>query len=122
MPDPARPLGTEAAAALRLSLGAAAREPLLTKEEEVELAIIIEHGKEAEERLRSGRLRSEKSIMKARQEGRKGEAGRQRFIMANPRLVVSVARKYQGQGLPLLDLIQERNIRPMCAGTLFDLG
>jgi len=102
MPEPARPLGTDDADDLRLYLEAAAREPLLTKEEEVELAILIEHGKEAEERLRSGRLRSEKSIMKARQEVRKAEAARQRFIMANLRLVVSVARKYQGQGLPLL--------------------
>src|SRR5919109_1135490 len=120
MPDPARPLGTDDADDLRLYLEAAAREPLLTKEEEVELAILIEHGKEAEERLRAGRLRSEKSIMKARQEVRKAEAARQRFIMANLRLVVSVARKYQGQGLPLLDLIQEGNIGLMRAVELFD--
>src|SRR5215203_201558 len=120
MPEPARPLGTDDADDLRLYLEAAAREPLLTKEEEVELAILIEHGKEGEERLRAGRLRSEKSIMKARQEVRKAEAARQRFIMANLRLVVSVARKYQGQGLPLLDLIQEGNIGLMRAVELFD--
>jgi RNA polymerase sigma factor (sigma-70 family) len=120
MPEPARPLGTDDADDLRLYLEAAAREPLLTKEEEVELAILIEHGKDAEERLRAGRLRSEKSIMKARQEVRKAEAARQRFIMANLRLVVSVARKYQGQGLPLLDLIQEGNIGLMRAVELFD--
>src|SRR3989337_144453 len=76
MPEPARPLGTDDADDLRLYLEAAAREPLLTKEEEVELAILIEHGKEAEERLRSGRLRSEKSIAKARQEVRKSQAAR----------------------------------------------
>ena len=58
--------------------------------------------------------------MKARQEVRKAEAARQRFIMANLRLVVSVARKYQGQGLPLLDLIQEGNIGLMRAVELFD--
>ena len=46
MPEPARPLGTDDADDLRLYLEAAAREPLLTKEEEVELAILIEHGKE----------------------------------------------------------------------------
>ena len=41
MPEPARPLGTDDADDLRLYLEAAAREPLLTKEEEVELAILI---------------------------------------------------------------------------------
>src|SRR6266568_3556017 len=80
----------------------------------------IEHGKEAEDRLRAGRLRSEKSIAKARLDVRRAEAARQRFIMANLRLVVSVARKYQGQGLPLLDLIQEGNIGLMRAVELFD--
>ena len=97
MPEPARPLGTDDADDLRLYLEAAAREPLLTKEEEVELAILIEHGKEGEERLRAGRL-GPKSIMKARQEVRKAEAARQRFIMANLRLVVSVARPASTRG------------------------
>ncbi len=117
----ARPLGTDDGADdLRLYLQTAGREPLLTKEEEVELAIIIERGKEAEERLRAGRLRSEKSIAKARAEVRKAEAARQRFIMANLRLVVPLARKYQGQGLPVLDLIQEGNIGLMRTVELFD--
>src|ERR687892_148418 len=120
MPEPARPLGTDDADDLRLYLEAAAREPLLTKEEEVELAMTIEAGKEGEDRLRAGRLRSEKSIAKARRDIRTAEAARQRFIMANLRLVVSVARKYQGQGLPLLDLIQEGNIGLMRAVELFD--
>ncbi len=120
MADPARPLGTDDADDLRLYLEAAAREPLLTKEEEVELAMTIEAGKEAEEKLQAGRLRAESSIMKAKTSVRRSEAARQRFIMANLRLVVSVARKYQGQGLPLLDLIQEGNIGLMRAVELFD--
>jgi RNA polymerase sigma factor (sigma-70 family) len=120
MAEPARPLGIDDADDLRLYLEAAAREPLLTKEQEVELAMTIEHGKDAEERLASGRLRSDVSIRKARQAVRVAEAARQRFIMANLRLVVSVARKYQGQGLPLLDLIQEGNIGLMRAVELFD--
>ena len=80
----------------------------------------IESGKEAEERLRAGRLRSEKSIVSLRGEVRKAEAAASASIMANLRLVVSVARKYQGQGLPLLDLIQEGNIGLMRAVELFD--
>src|SRR5437764_1760191 len=120
MAEPARPLGTDDADDLRLYLEAAAREPLLTKEEEVELAMTIEAGKEGEEKLSAGRLRAESSIMKARKAVRLSEAARQRFIMANLRLVVSVARKYQGQGLPMLDLIQEGNIGLMRAVELFD--
>src|SRR6266571_2313795 len=120
MAEPARPLGTDDADDLRLYLEAAAREPLLTKEEEVMLAMTIEKGKEAEERLRAGRLKAERSVLKAHQDIRTAEAARKRFIMANLRLVVSVARKYQGQGLPLLDLIQEGNIGLMRAVELFD--
>src|SRR6059036_2033518 len=116
--EPTRALGE--ADDVRLYLEAAAREPLLTKEEEVELAMAIEHGEAAEEKLRSGRLRSETSIRKAKEQVRKGHAARQRFIRANLRLVVSIARKYQGQGLPFLDLVQEGNIGLMRAVELFD--
>src|SRR6187397_409893 len=84
MAEPARPLGTDDADDLRLYLEAAAREPLLTKEEEVMLAMTIEKGKEAEDRIKAGRLRSDRSIMKARADIRQAEAARQRFIMANP--------------------------------------
>jgi RNA polymerase primary sigma factor len=105
---------------VRLYLEAAAREPLLTKEEEVELAMAIERGKEAEEKLQAGRLRSPRSIARARERIREAERARQRFILANLRLVVSVARKYQGQGLSLLDLIQEGNIGLMRGVELFD--
>ena len=105
---------------VRLYLEAAAREPLLSKEEEVELAMAIEHGEESEAKLAGGRLKSETSIRKAKDTVRKGRAARQRFIRANLRLVVSIARKYQGQGLPFLDLVQEGNIGLMRAVELFD--
>jgi RNA polymerase primary sigma factor len=105
---------------LRLYLEAAGAEPLLTKETEVELAIAIEHGKEAERRLASGRIRSDKSKRKLREDRRRAERARRRFILANLRLVVSIAKKYQGQGLPLLDLIQEGNIGLMRGVELFD--
>jgi RNA polymerase primary sigma factor len=105
---------------LRLYLEAAGAEPLLTKEEEVELAMAIEHGKEAEERLARGRIRSETTKRKLRDDIRRAERARRRFILANLRLVVSIAKKYQGQGLPLLDLIQEGNIGLMRGVELFD--
>src|SRR5437879_7125867 len=120
MAEPARSLGTDDADDLRLYLEAAAREPLLTKEQEIELAQARERGKAAEEKLAAGRVRSDNTIRKLRTEIRVAEAARQRFIMANLRLVVSVARKHQGQGLPLLDLIQEGNIGLMRAVELFD--
>jgi RNA polymerase primary sigma factor len=116
--EPTRALGE--ADDVRLYLEAAAREPLLTKEDEVELAMAIEHGEESEAKLASGRFRSETSIRKAKETARKGKAARQRFIRANLRLVVSIARKYQGQGLPFLDLVQEGNIGLMRAVELFD--
>jgi len=105
---------------VRLYLEVAAQEPLLTKEQEVELAMAIERGKTAEEKLRLGKLRSAKSQQRAREEIAEGERARQRFILANLRLVVSVARKYQGQGLSLLDLIQDGNIGLMRGVELFD--
>jgi RNA polymerase primary sigma factor len=105
---------------LRMYLEAAGAEPLLTKEEEVELAMAIERGKEAEKRLASGRIRSETTKRKLRHDIRKAERARRRFILANLRLVVSIAKRYQGQGLPLLDLIQEGNIGLMRGVELFD--
>jgi len=105
---------------LRLYLEAAGREPLLTKEEEVALAMAIEKGKVAEEKLAGGRIRSERTRHRLRDDKRKAERARRRFILANLRLVVSIAKKYQGQGLPLLDLIQEGNIGLMRGVELFD--
>ena len=105
---------------LRLYLEAAGAEPLLTKQEEVELAMAIEHGKEAEQKLASGRIRSDATRRRLKEEIRRAGRARRRFILANLRLVVSIAKKYQGQGLPLLDLIQEGNIGLMRGVELFD--
>jgi RNA polymerase primary sigma factor len=105
---------------LRLYLEVAGAEPLLTKEEEVELAISIEKGKEAEQRMATGRIRSDNTKRQLRTQIRRAESARRRFILANLRLVVSIGKKYQGQGLPLLDLIQEGNIGLMRGVELFD--
>jgi RNA polymerase primary sigma factor len=105
---------------LRLYLEAAASEPLLSKAEEVELAVTIEHGEASEEKLASGRIRSDRTRHRLQEEVRRARRARRRFILANLRLVVSIAKKYQGQGLSLLDLIQEGNIGLMRGVELFD--
>jgi len=79
--------------ALQLFLNEAGRWPLLTKEEEVELSKRIERG-DAE--------------------------AKERMINSNLRLVVSIAKKYQGHGLSLLDLIQEGIIGLIRAVEKFD--
>jgi RNA polymerase primary sigma factor len=80
--------------------------PLLTAEEERELAKQIEAGVAARARLDAGETSAE-----LRRAARKGAAAKDRFIRANLRLVVSVARRYPlPPGMELLDLIQEGNL------------
>jgi RNA polymerase primary sigma factor len=98
----------------------AGRIPLLSADEEIVLAQEMENAGEAAERLASGRVRSERSKKRLREEIHAGERARRRFILANLRLVVSIAKKYQGQGLPLLDLVQEGTIGLMRAVELFE--
>jgi|SRR5829696_3258570 len=79
--------------ALQLFLNEAGRWPLLTKEEEIELAKLIERG---------------------------DRQAKERMINSNLRLVVSIAKRYQGHGLSLLDLIQEGIIGLIRAVEKFD--
>ena len=80
--------------------------PLLTAMEERELSQVIERGREAATRLDAG----EKS-RELRQAVKAAAAAKDRFIRANLRLVVSIARRYpMPPGMELLDLIQEGNL------------
>src|SRR5262249_49344988 len=85
------------------------RVPLLTAEEEVTLAKALEAGDIARNKLQSG-LVAASEIEAHEDEAGRGAEARRRLTESNLRLVVSVARKYMGRGLPLLDLIQEGNI------------
>src|SRR5262249_44174833 len=78
---------------LQLFLNEAGRYPLLTAAEEVELAKLIENG---------------------------NKQAKDRMVNSNLRLVVSIAKKYQGHGLPLIDLIQEGIIGLIRAVEKFD--
>ena len=81
--------------------------PLLTAMEERELSQVIERGREAATRLEAG----EKSTRELREAVKAAAAAKDRFIRANLRLVVSIARRYpMPPGMELLDLIQEGNL------------
>ncbi len=102
-----------------LYLKEVSRVPLLTAEEEVDLAQRIERGRMAREELARGNVSNRR-----RQELRRliedGWAAREHLITANSRLVISVAKKYMGRGVPFLDLIQEGNIGLIRATKKFD--
>jgi RNA polymerase primary sigma factor len=85
------------------------RIPLLVAEEEVDLARALEHGDAAGRELAHGGFLPREEL-RLRDELVAGAEARRRLTESNLRLVVSVARKYIGRGLPLLDLIQEGNI------------
>ena len=105
---------------VRLYLTDIGQYPLLTKEDEVRLAQAIESGNEARVEMEAAEDLSPARKRELRKALRTGEEAERTFVQSNLRLVVSIAKKYQASGLPLLDLIQEGNLGLMHAVEKFD--
>ncbi len=109
----------EADDTIGLYLREISRVPLLTHEEEIELAKRMERGRRAEKQLQRDGLDPEKrKELEALVED--GRRAREHLIRANSRLVISVAKRYIGRGVPFLDLIQEGNIGLIRAANKFN--
>jgi RNA polymerase primary sigma factor len=96
------------------------RVPLLSAAEEIELAERIERGEAAKQRLASNETLAPQLQAELRADIARGGAARDHLTQANLRLVVSIAKKYVGHGMSLMDLIQEGNLGLMRAVTKFD--
>ena len=95
------------------------RVPLLSHDEEIALSKRIERGQKARDELANASISSSKRAELTRLID-DGMAAFEHLIMANSRLVVSVAKKYRGRGVPFQDLIQEGHIGLMRAAKKFD--
>ncbi len=108
-----------------LYLKEAGRVPLLTAQEEVMLAKRMEAAEFARERLEDCDLEPIIELSWSEEQGLRetmmdGEKAQEHLIRANARLVISVAKKYIGRGVPFLDLIQEGNIGLIRATNKFE--
>jgi len=105
---------------VRMYLQEIGRVPLLTPQQEVELAMQIENGRRAAQRVaeEAGLDKDEKAFLNLSE--KKGMRATEHLVEANLRLVVSIAKKYVGRGMPLLDLFQEGNLGLMRAAEKFD--
>jgi len=104
--------------AVSLYLKEISQTPLLTAEEERDLAARFEGGRDASAALKNGHEEDQHArLLEAIKEG---ELARQKIIEANFRLVVSIAKHYTGRGVAFLDLIQEGNIGLIRAGETCD--
>jgi RNA polymerase nonessential primary-like sigma factor len=105
---------------VRVYLNGIGRTALLTAEQEVVLARRIEAGVYAQHKLETGKRLSPQRIADLRAIVRDGNRARNHLLVANLRLVVSLAKRYTGRGMPLLDLIQEGNLGLIRAVEKFD--
>ncbi len=106
---------------VRLYLTDIGQYPLLDKDAEVRLAQDIENSVAARDEL--AKPKKGMTVTRRRELTRavqKGDSAHQEFVQSNLRLVVSIAKKYQASGLPLLDLIQEGNLGLIHAVEKFD--
>jgi RNA polymerase primary sigma factor len=119
-PDRLRRSGTSDL--VRIYLREIGKVPLLTAQDEVELAKAIEAGLFAQEMLHGGCKVVETGANGAELAiiADQGDRARQRVIEANLRLVVSIAKRYIGRGMVFLDLIQEGNLGLIRAVEKFD--
>ena len=103
---------------VRLYLREIGQVDLLTTGDERRLAQLIETGHQAAEQIDAGAPKdAERELMRAVQ---RGERAKSELTQANLRLVVSIAKRYSGRGMQLLDLIQEGNLGLMRAVDKFD--
>ncbi|MFD8072278.1 RNA polymerase sigma factor [Streptomyces sp. NPDC059718] len=123
-PGPVRRTGDEvsgpSADLFRQYLREIGRIPLLTAEEEVELARRVEAGLFAEEKLNGTPDPDSRLAVDLDRLVVLGRMAKRRLIEANLRLVVSVAKRYVGRGLTMLDLVQEGNLGLIRAVEKFD--
>ena len=114
---------------VRMYLKEIGKAPLLTPDEEVDLAQAMSAGNEAAEKLaelkrqrESGETVTVTAAEEAawRKDYKKGETAKQKLAEANLRLVVSIAKRYVGRGMLFLDLIQEGNLGLIKAVEKFD--
>jgi RNA polymerase primary sigma factor len=105
---------------VRMYLQEIGQVPLLTADQEVELAKQMESGDAARDELDLENYSSASERLYLEQRYAKGCEARQHLIQANLRLVVSIAKKYTSYGLTMMDLVQEGNIGLMRAVEKFD--
>lgn len=107
----ATPVQTSDQEVVDLYLKELGKVPLLTAEEERELALCVERGRKAQAQIQHARGKKAIALKeKLAPLVEEGLQAREHLIKANMRLVVSIARRYIGYGIPLLDLIQEGNL------------